>query len=207
MYSTFFDFKWRLMNQSDNKSSDQLSRSKEKELIRLAQRGDFFAFEELYKQNFDRVFKRVWYLVPRQDVEDVTQETFAAAVKSLKSFRGNSKFSTWLRTLTNRQIANYYRSRNRSETELDMDIEDLDFIPSIASNSKLHETDVDDMILLNQGLDKLPEHYREILLLRFADGMKFKDIADHQNKSIESTKSLFRRAISSLRDQLGDKNV
>lgn len=194
------------MYHSITKSTESLSASEEKELIRLAQRGDFSAFEKLYKQYFDNVYNRVWYLVPRQDVEDVTQETFAAAVKSLKGFRGDSKFSTWLRTITNRQIANYYRSRKRSESELDVDIDDFDFKNESGTAHKIESSQVDDRIMLQQGLDKLPDHYREIILLRFSDGMKFKDIAAIQSMSIEATKSLFRRAISSLRDQIGEAN-
>lgn len=194
------------MYHSISKSTESLSASKEKELIRLAQRGDFSAFEILYKQYFDNVYNRVWYLVPRQDVEDVTQETFAAAVKSLKGFRGDSKFSTWLRTITNRQIANYYRSRKRSESEVDVDIEDVDIKNDSGSTHKKELSQIDDRIMLQQGLDKLPDHYREIILLRFSDGMKFKDIAGIQSMSVEATKSLFRRAISSLRDQIGEAN-
>lgn len=192
------------MNQSKTHIKKPLNKSKEKALITLAQRGDFGAFEAIYNQYFHQVYNRVWYLVPRQDVEDVTQETFTAAVKSLKSFRGDSKFSTWLRTLTNRQIANYYRRRNRSDAEVELDLEDLEFKNPSNVQNKARATDIDDMIFLQQGLGDLPKHYREILLLRFADGMKFKEIAKFQGKTIEAVKSLFRRAIAALRDELGE---
>lgn len=191
------------MTQRITKQKEAFSSEKEKELIRLAQLGDFNAFELLYNQYFNGVYNRVWYLVPRQDVDDVTQETFAAAAKSLKGFKGDAKFSTWLRTLTNRQIANYYRSRNRTKSEMDVDISELEAKIVSGASHKEDSSRVDDLILLQQGLDKLPTHYREIILLRFAEGMKFRDIAENQEKSIEATKSLFRRAISSLREQMG----
>lgn len=192
------------MNQRKSDTENKLSASKEKALIRLAQRGDFNAFEILYNQYFNQVYNRVWYLVPKQDVDDVTQEAFTAAAKSLKNFRGDSKLSTWLRTLTNRQIANYYRSRNRTDPEEMMDIDDIQVTNLTGSSYKLDTSRVDDMILLREGLDKLPDHYREIILLRFTDGLKFKEIAKLNGNSIEATKSLFRRAIATLRDQLGE---
>lgn len=204
MGATFFKLPGRLMNQRKTSSKIKLSASKEKALIRLAQRGDFNAFEVLYDNYFDQVYNRVWYLIPKQDVEDVTQETFTAAVKSLKNFRGDSKLSTWLRTLTNRQIANYYRSRNRTDPAETMDIEDIDTVKPLNYSQKTDATNVDDMMMLREGLDTLPEHYREVILLRFADGMKFKDIARITDRSIEATKSLFRRAITTLRNQLGE---
>jgi len=192
------------MNQYKNEPEDKFSASEERKLIRLAKSGDFTAFERLYEQNFPAVFRRVGYRIPVQDVEDVTQEIFTAAVRSLKSFRGNSKFSTWLQTLTNRHIANYYRKRNRTEPEVKVDIDDVENVGSLNSEGNPNSSKIDDTILLTDAIIKLPEHYQEILLLRFADGMKFQDIAVAIGKSVEGTKSLFRRAISALRDQLGD---
>lgn len=192
------------MNQYKNEPEDKFSASEERKLIRLAKSGDFTAFERLYEQNFPAVFRRVGYRIPVQDVEDVTQEIFTAAVRSLKSFRGNSKFSTWLQTLTNRHIANYYRKRNRTEPEVKVDIDDVENVGSLNSEGNPNSSKIDDTILLTDAITKLPEHYQEILLLRFADGMKFQDIAVAIGKSVEGTKSLFRRAISALRDQLGD---
>ena len=76
----------------------------------------------------------------------------------------------------------------------------------IKSAQTLSETGIT-RVYLQQGLEKLPEHYREILLLRFAEGRKFQEIADLQEKSLDATKSLFRRAISAMRDQLGGQNA
>lgn len=192
------------MNQYKKEPEESISASEETTLIRLAKSGDYTAFEKLYEQNFPAVFRRVGYRIPIQDVEDVTQEIFTAAVRSLKSFRGNSKFSTWLQTLTNRHIANYYRKRNRTEPEIKVDIQDAENVGTLQDEPNAYPSNIDDNILLIDAINNLPEHYQEILLLRFADGLKFQDIAKAMGKSVEGTKSLFRRAIAALRDQLGD---
>lgn len=204
--ATSFSLAGRLMIQNESHSKHPLTESEEKKLIRLAKRGDFDAFETLYHEFFNLVYNRVWHQVPRHDAEDVTQEIFTAAVKSLKNFRGDSKFSTWLRTLTNRQIANYYRTRSRSDAEVDIDLEDIEYGKILQGSTSPTPTEVDDTIQLHQALQDLPEHYRDILLLRFADGLKFKEIAKSQGKTVEATKSMFRRAISALQTQLGDTN-
>jgi DNA-directed RNA polymerase specialized sigma24 family protein len=54
---------------------------------------------------------------------------------------------------------------------------------------------------------QLPDHYQEILLLRFAEGLKFREIARTMGQSLEATKSLYRRAMDALRDIVGDLNV
>ncbi len=89
-----------------------LSESEDAELVRLAQAGSLEAFTALYERYFAVVFSRVRYLVPEQDVEDVIQEIFITVMRSLKTFKGTSQFGTWLRTLTNRRIADYYRRRD-----------------------------------------------------------------------------------------------
>src|SRR5512138_13753 len=82
-------------------------------LIKQFKDGNSNAFNELYQRHLPGVYKRVRYMIPEPDVEDTTQEVFLAALKSLPSFRGEAQFGTWLRTLTNHKIAEYYRKRNR----------------------------------------------------------------------------------------------
>ena len=65
--------------------------------------------------------------------------------------------------------------------------------------SPVHNTKgLDDLILIRQALKELPEHYQEVILLRFAEGLKFNEIAQIQGQSLEATKSLYRRAIAAL---------
>ncbi len=159
----------------------------EKELLLSAKEGSLEAFTMLYEIYFPMVFRRVRYLVPQQDVEDVTQEIFIATMRSLKGFRGESKFSTWLRTLTNRQVAEYYRKKKQPEVDMDEKVE----APRILATS-------DEAILLRQELLKLPKKYQEVLMLRVVEEMPFAEIALHLGCSQEAGKSLFRRAISAL---------
>ncbi len=65
---------------------------------------------------------------------------------------------------------------------------------------------IEDRIALRRALQKLSEHYREVILLRFADGMRFNEIAELLNQNPEATKSLFRRAMSALRNTLDVKD-
>jgi RNA polymerase sigma-70 factor, ECF subfamily len=180
----------------------------EDDLIGLAQEGRLDAFSRLYERYLPIVYNRVRYVVPVADVEDVTQEVFIALLKSLDSFRGQSQFTTWLRTLTNRRVADYYRHRNRSgQSTIDADLSEI--TPTVGGNLTLPSQTAasDDAIILRQALHALPEHYREVLLLRFAEDMKFCEIARCRGQSLEATKSLFRRAIAALRHQLGEMNV
>jgi RNA polymerase sigma-70 factor (ECF subfamily) len=163
----------------------------EEQLLRSAQQGSLEAFKLLYEMHFQRVFRRISCLVPPEDVEDVTQETFLAAMRSLKSFRGEAKFSTWLHTIASRQIAEYYRRRRPPEETIQ------ESLPSPRDPVAREEA-----ILLRQALQRLPEKYREVLLLRFVEQMPFDEIAGQMNCSREAVKSLFRRAIAALQKSI-----
>jgi RNA polymerase sigma-70 factor, ECF subfamily len=177
----------------------------DEELIRAAQAGASDAFGALYERYLSLVYKRVQYVIPEQDVEDVTQEIFIAVIRSLNSFRYEARFSTWLRTLVNRQVADYYRNRNPYEPSLDAEDSDTERLPIPGVFASTNDMDgLDERILLRQALRDLPDHYREIILLRFADGLQFSEISELQCQSLEATKSLFRRAIATLDKQVHD---
>jgi RNA polymerase sigma-70 factor (ECF subfamily) len=181
------------------------STSSDKELVRAAQNGELEAFTRLYERYLPIVYRRVRYKIPEPDVEDVTQEVFISVMKSLENFRHESQFSTWLRTLTNRQIADYYRSRTPPEIQLNLDV--LYTNPGRFSTEKTTVDNIDNMdkmIMIRQSFGSLPEHYQEILLLRFADGLRFKDIAQLLGQSLEGTKSLYRRAVAKLSEQVSN---
>lgn len=166
-------------------------------LIQQFKDGNKNAFDELYQRYLSGIYKRVRFVVPENDVEDVTQEIFIAAFKSLSSFRGEAQFGTWLRTLTNNKVAEYYRRRNRKQEA-----------PQVPLNDALGRTEgntvkiMEERITLRNALRQIPDQYQEVILLRFAEGLQFNEIAEVTGQHLEATKSLFRRAISALRDQL-----
>lgn len=173
----------------------------DEELVQQASRGDLEAFSALYSRYLRMVYNRVRYRVPVSDVEDVTQEVFVSVLKSLQSFEGDSQFSTWLRTLTNRRIADYYRKRNEDQVELDVDVSEIKpglMNGNLAVASKTSAAEA--RIVVQRGINALPEHYREVIVLRFAEGLKFREIAAYRGETLEATKSLFRRAMEFLRE-------
>lgn len=170
-------------------------------LIQQFIQGDLQAFDSLYNRHIKTVYKRVRYVIPETDVEDVTQEVFIAALRSLPSFRGKAQFSTWLRTLTNHKVAEYYRKRSRKKEAVQVDLVHAERRGDHSSASA-----IEDRITLRRALQKLSEQYREVILLRFADGMQFNEIAELLNQNPEATKSLFRRAMSALRNTLDVKD-
>ena len=166
-------------------------------LIQRFKQGDLDSFGPLYERYLQAVHNRVRYVVPEADVEDVTQEVFIAVLKSLRTFRGESQFSTWLRTLTNYKVAEYYRRRNRKQDPPESPIAEAELLSDGSNSLQLEER-----IALRKALTAMPDKYREVILLRFSDGMQFDEIAKTMGANLETTKSLFRRAVAALRKNL-----
>jgi RNA polymerase sigma-70 factor, ECF subfamily len=168
----------------------------DEELASLAQKGKQDAFIQLYERYFPNVLARVRFKVTENDAEDVTQEIFIAVLKSLGGFKGQAKFSTWLWTITNRKIVDYYRSHKSRFIEQD------DYEEVMVKNAFRHTAEVDDhqddLMAVRQVFDTLPQNYQDILLMRFVDEMPFNEIALRNGQSLEATKSLFRRSVAAL---------
>lgn len=185
----------------DIKDMKQYADATDEQLARLSQEHDREAFLTLYNRYLNKVYNRVKSRVPPDDVDDVTQEVFVAVVRSIGSFKLQSKFNTWLYTIVNRQIADFYRRRTRkgNDDKQTVSLDAMDF----GEPSYQHEQ-LDEQAAIYRAMNTIPEHYREIVLLRFADGMSFAEIAESRGQSLEAVKSLYRRAIQAIKDEVGE---
>jgi RNA polymerase sigma-70 factor, ECF subfamily len=166
-------------------------------LVQQFVQGDLLAFDSLYNRHVRTVYGRVRYAVPAMDVEDVVQDIFLAVIGSLANFRGEAQFNTWLNALINHKVIEYYRKCSRKKETMQVDLIEAEECSDQSSMSSL-----EDLIVLQNALNNLPDQYREVILLRFAVGLQFNDIALCLNKSLESTKSFFRRAMVALKENI-----
>ena len=183
-------------NSTDNASPLASSISDEVLIVQFKD-GCAEAFSTLYTRHISGVYRRVQYVIPESDVEDVTQEVFMAVLRSLPSFRGDSQFTTWLRTLTNHKVAEYYRKRNRKQEAPQTPLSEAETRRAGGPTRQEEE-----QLALQNALNLLPADYREVILLRFAEGLQFNQIAEMTGQNLEATKSLFRRAIAKLRSYM-----
>lgn len=175
--------------------------STDEDLARRAQQGDRDAFLALYDRYVDRVYRRVNSRIPPQYAEDVTQDVFMAVLRSIQHFEHQARFSTWLYTIVNRQIADFYRRRN---WHADSGAVSLAEVEERSLEVMAEHERSDERALLQRIFVALPEHYQEVILMRFADGLTFNEIAEARGQSLEAVKSLYRRAIQAIRDAIGE---
>jgi RNA polymerase sigma-70 factor (ECF subfamily) len=133
--------------------------------------------------------------------EDICQETFYKAYRSIHSFRDEeATFSTWLYTIARNTVLSELRKSRNAEVYL----EDTMQVP-IASFERLPEQQLlrtERELLVRQAINNLPEKQRSALILREYEQMDYSEIATILDLTVSSVKSLLFRARQSIKSQL-----
>ena len=152
------------------------------------------------------------------DPADLVQETFLEAHRQIAHFRGTSEgeFLAWLRRILAGQIALVLRrflgTRGRDlklERELAIQLDessnamDRGLAASMSTPSQ-HASKREQAVLLAEALARLPEDYREAIVLRHLEGLTFPEVARRMGRSEDSVQKLWVRALASLRRDFPD---
>ncbi len=183
-------------------------------IIRDVLAGDANAFESIVREYERNVYNIALRMSgDREDALDISQESFLKAYHSLRSFRGESKFSVWLYRIVSNTCLDFLRERKRraelplvreddeGESE-DTQICDESLSPETLFERKLTREAV------RRGLLSLPEDQRKILLLREIQGFSYEEIGEILSLESGTVKSRIFRARRKLCEFLaGDGNI
>ena len=163
--------------------------------VRAAQ-ADRAAFGALYRRYLDRVYGYAFYLLgDHHDAEDATERTFLAALDAIGRFRDEgATFRSWLFRIAHNQVANALRSRSRRRTS------PLDGIADpIADADPARDADrADDARRVRAALAELSEDRRQVVVLRFVDGLSAREIGAVLGRSEGAVRVLQHRALRDL---------
>lgn len=177
----------------------------DEQLVELHLSGDPRGMEVLYDRFFDRIYRLAYAKLRNDsDAQDAVSAVFLKLVRSIDSFRGESKFSTWIYTVANNAIMDMIR-RRRTTLSIDADIE-TDDGDSIAREfedrspgPEQQAVDEDFARFVYSKLDELPERQRAVIELRFFMELSYQDIADRLGIELGTVKSRINRAVAALR--------
>jgi RNA polymerase sigma-70 factor (ECF subfamily) len=150
------------------------------------------------------------------DPADLVQETYLEAHRQIANFRGmtEAELLGWLRTILAGQIAltlrRFLGTKGRDialERELAVQLDEssqmLDRgLAASSSTPSQHASRREQAVLLAEALDRLPEDYREVIILRHLQGLPFAEVAQKMNRSEDSVQKLWVRSLASLRRSL-----
>ena len=170
-------------------------------LLERHRQGDAEAFGELYQQ-FE---KMVYNLALRMsgnasDAEDITQETFVRAYRHLGKFKGRSSLKTWIfRIALNCSNTRLRRRGKHISRQVDDGEAELDRVRDEKRSPEEMMVATDLSAAVRDGLERLPDHYREAVLLRDFEDMTYSEIAVVLGVRIGTVRSRIARGREQLR--------
>lgn len=160
-------------------------------LVTAAQGGDRTAWGELYVRYARMVHGILLARVPAADADDLTQEVFLRAMRSLKQLRDAAAFGGWLAAMTRNFAHDFHRRAHTEDGELPADLAGKsDVRSSVEAAAAL------------QAIRDLPEAYRETLMLRLVDGMTGPEIARRTGLTADSVRVNLHRGMKLLKERL-----
>lgn len=175
-----------------------------RERLRQAQQGDMNAFAELFEPLRGKVFAVACRIAGPNDAEDVVMDTFLKAWEALPGFGGRSSLKTWLLRIAANRARDVLRARGvrAARTLSDDDAEGAVRQVSDPTQAGPDEqaADREAQGLAARALTTLPGPHRQVLLLRYADGLSYADIAAAAGISIGTVMSRLFYARRKLRE-------
>ena len=183
----------------DPLSSDEI-------IVERALTGDAEAFGEIVRRWERRIFALTYGILGREeDARDATQETFLAAFRNLRGFRGEAKVSSWLhRIAVNQCISRQRRAKVRRESALEEEQEKdassfvapVDYSPLRVAEGR-QET-----LAVRRALNSLPIELRQVVVMKEFEELTFREIAEALNLPLSTVKSRLYTALKQLQLRL-----
>ena len=186
----------------------------ERALIEASREGDPTAVEQLVRAHQTRVYNFAMRMCRNvEDAKDILQETFLGMIRSIKDFRGESRFSTWLyRIASNACLKKRRRGVHDPEPEQELSLDEL--MPRPGAGGLKPEIpdwseDAEQALLrgelserMEAAIDRLPREYKIVLVLRDIEGFSAEETAQMLKLSIPAVKSRLHRARVFVRQEL-----
>ena len=175
-------------------------------IVERALTGDADAFGELVRRWERRIFALAYGMLGREeDARDATQETFIAAFRNLRGFRGEAKVSSWLhRIAVNQCITRQRRAKVRSESALEDEVEKN--AGSFAAPTTYSPAGVVERSQVTQAVrravNSLPVELRQVIVMKEFEELTFKEIAEALDLPLSTVKSRLYTALKQLQMRL-----
>ena len=163
---------------------DQPRPDEDSKLVARTQEGDVAAFDDLVVKYTPRLYGLIYNMTSNhEDTNDLLQDVFSKAYKSIRGFRGKSSFYTWIHSISVNMTLNFLKKRGRrfnlSLDDVDASIQnDKEFLELTQTSSPVREADLSELqVRLNEAMMKLSEEHRAVVTMFHIQGMPHAEIS------------------------------
>lgn len=181
-------------------------------LLEMYQQGDSDALSQLLERHTRRLRDYVRMMVKDNDVaDDLTQEVLIKVVKVIDEGRytDTGRFQPWLLRIAHNRVLDHFRAQKQVKT-----VSESSAGFDVLGSKKFAEPSIEDNIISEQQaeevrslIEMLPEEQREVVRMRYYEGLSFKEIAEHTGVSINTALGRMRYALINMRQMIKEKNL
>lgn len=159
-------------------------------LIRCAQNGNRDALDKLIRRYYDSIYNYCFHHVQdKYMAQDLCQETFVSMLDHIEDYRHYDKFQNYLYVIAGNKCRDFYKKKKP------LFLEDM-------PEQKQESVESEEQILIKELVHKLPKEFQEVVILRFYQELKIKDIADILQITVSLVKYRLKRAVEMLREEM-----
>jgi len=177
------------------------------ELVFRCLEGDTDAYGDLVERYQGAVYATAFYYAGRYGAaEDIAQEAFLTAFRSLPWLKEGDKFGPWLKSITCRTAANWLRrNQRRIEKETPAPFRRLVYIEDARQGPAATLERSEQIERVQTAIDALPERYRLPVILRYLQELSYDEISAFTGESRDEIRGILQRAGSQLRELLAEE--
>ena len=191
--------------------TDATLESEDRLLVERTKKGDFEAYDQLIRRYQERVYGLTYHMTSNhEDANDLTQETFIKAFRSLDTFKGDSSFYTWIYRIAVNKTLNFFKQR---KNKVHMSLNDLDFnaehnpdlVALISEKTPSRALKLNELQeKLNEAMLKLSEDHRAVVVMHDVQGLSHEEIANVVGCNVGTVRSRLFYARQQLQGFLAD---
>ncbi|CDE91318.1 dNA-directed RNA polymerase specialized sigma subunit sigma24 homolog [Clostridium sp. CAG:389] len=172
----------------------------DKELIYKIQHGNKELLEILIEKYYDDIYRFCYYKTGNSSLSyDLTQETFLKLIKYIGTYKHRGKFKSYLITIS-MNVCNTYFDENKVE------LEELDDNQTYKENDSNELSRIEQKNSIDKALKELPEKQKEVIILKYYEDLKIKDISKILDEKVPTIKSRLKQGIEKLSRYLGKED-
>lgn len=184
----------------------------DEELVRKYAKGDNNAFDILLTRYKEKLYSYIYFIVHNEELaNDLFQETFIKAIMAIQQGRytESSRFSAWITRIAHNLIIDQFRQEKNENLISNDESEGL-----LLNNAQFSDSTIEMKMITDQSLidvqrlmNELPDNQREVVYMRFYQGLDFKEIAEITGVSINTALGRMRYAILNMRRMVQQRNI